>query len=87
MARKPQRSTRSSRCRAPHRPPPGGSERERIIAALMALLAEKRIEEIGFGDIRGAPGSRSRAARRVRQHPRDPRRAHEGARPQGAGRR
>ena len=62
MARKPQRSARSSAGSArssaaraskaaPALPTPGGTERERIIAALMALLAEKRIEEIGFGEI------------------------------------
>ena len=49
MARKPQRSARAKPKAA--LPPPGGTERERIIAALMALLAEKQIEEIGFGDI------------------------------------
>jgi AcrR family transcriptional regulator len=36
---------------APALPPPGGTDRDRIIAALMALLGEKRFEEIGFGDI------------------------------------
>jgi AcrR family transcriptional regulator len=30
---------------------PTGTSRERIIAAFMALLAEKRIEEIGFAEI------------------------------------
>ncbi|MBV8836447.1 MAG: TetR/AcrR family transcriptional regulator, partial [Alphaproteobacteria bacterium] len=32
-------------------PPPTGTDREKIIAAFMGLLAEKRFEEIGFGDI------------------------------------
>ena len=49
MARKPQRRARAKPKAAP--PPPGGTDRERIIAALMALLAEKRFEEIGFGDL------------------------------------
>src|SRR5204862_2076047 len=35
---------------------PGGTDRERIVAALMGLLAEKRFEEIGFGDIAGRAG-------------------------------
>lgn len=51
MARKPQRPARAAPKAAPPLPPPGGTDREKIIAALMALLAEKRIEEIGFGDI------------------------------------
>jgi AcrR family transcriptional regulator len=37
-------------------PPPGGTTREKIIAAFMALLAEKRFEEIGFGDIAAHAG-------------------------------
>jgi len=49
MARKPQRSARAKPKAA--LPPPGRTERDRIIAALMALLSEKRFEEIGFGDI------------------------------------
>jgi AcrR family transcriptional regulator len=49
MARKPQRPARAKPKAA--LPPPGGTDRERIIAALMALLAEKRFEEIGFGDL------------------------------------
>jgi len=51
MARKPQRPPRATPNSAPAVPPPGGTDREKIIAALMALLAEKRFEEIGFGDI------------------------------------
>jgi AcrR family transcriptional regulator len=52
MARKPQRPARATpKAAAPALPPPGGTDRERIIAALMALLAEKRLEDIGFGDI------------------------------------
>jgi AcrR family transcriptional regulator len=60
MARKPQRPARATpkdaRAAAPALPPPGGTDRERIIAALMGLLAEKRFEEIGFGDIAGRAG-------------------------------
>lgn len=53
MARKPQRS----RAAAPKSPAsPAGTSREKIIAALMALLAEERIEEIGFGDIAARAG-------------------------------
>jgi AcrR family transcriptional regulator len=48
MARKP---PRSKSARAPAPPPPSGTDREKIIAAFMALLAEKRFEQIGFGDI------------------------------------
>lgn len=46
MARKPPRKSAA-------RPAPGGdkSARERIVDAFMALLAEKRIEEIGFAEI------------------------------------
>jgi AcrR family transcriptional regulator len=51
MARKPQRPARSTPKSAPALRPPGGTDRERIIAAFMAVLAEKRFEEIGFGDI------------------------------------
>jgi len=55
MARKPQRS-RPARKSAPAGPPPGGTDREKIIDAFMALLAEKRFEEIGFGDISARAG-------------------------------
>src|SRR5205814_1649370 len=54
MARKPQRSRPAPR-RTPT-PPPGGTDREKIIAAFMALLAEKRFEQIGFGDIAARSG-------------------------------
>lgn len=50
MARKPQRSRAAPR-RVPAPPPPTGTDRQKIIAAFMALLAEKRFERIGFGDI------------------------------------
>src|SRR5436305_8180845 len=55
MARKPQRP-RSAPRDAPALPPPGGTDRDKIIAALMALLAEKRFEDIGFGDIAARSG-------------------------------
>ena len=51
MARKPQKPKA-----APALPPPGGTDREKIIAAFMALLAEKRFEQIGFGDISARAG-------------------------------
>jgi AcrR family transcriptional regulator len=53
MARKPQRSKAAPRASAS---PPSGTDRERIIAAFMALLGEKRFEEIGFGDISARAG-------------------------------
>jgi len=54
MARKPQRPE-SAKPKAPA-VPPDGTDREKIIAAFMALLAEQRIEEIGFGDIAARAG-------------------------------
>jgi AcrR family transcriptional regulator len=57
MARKPQRSARSAAKAAPALPPPpAGTDREKIIAAFMALLAEKRFEQIGFGDVAARSG-------------------------------
>jgi AcrR family transcriptional regulator len=56
MARKPQRSAKAAPKSAPALPPPGGSDREKIIAALLALLAEKRFEQVGFGDIAARAG-------------------------------
>ena len=50
MARKP-RSRNGAPKTPPALPPAGGTDRDNIIAAFMALLAEKRFEEIGFGDI------------------------------------
>ncbi len=46
-------------------PAPDQGDRDRIIEALMALLAERRFEEIGFGDVAaraGVPLARCRAA-------------------------
>ena len=54
MARKPPRSKAAPS--APALPPPGGTDRDKIIAAFMALLAEKRFEQIGFGDISASAG-------------------------------
>ena len=58
MARKPVRPRSAPRrpARAPAAPTQGargGTERDRIIEALMALLAEQPFERIGFGDIAG----------------------------------
>jgi AcrR family transcriptional regulator len=55
MARKPQRPA-AAKPEAPALPPPGGTDRDNVIAAFMALLAEHRIEEIGFGDIAARAG-------------------------------
>ena len=54
MARKPQRSKAAPKS-APASPP-SGTDREKIIAAFMAVLGEKRFEEIGFGDISARAG-------------------------------
>jgi AcrR family transcriptional regulator len=48
MARKPGRT--------PQLPPPAKSNREKIVEAFLALLAEKPIEDVGFGDIAGRAG-------------------------------
>ena len=55
MARKPQRP-RSTPKQEPALPPPTGTDRDKIIAAFMALLAEKRFEEIGFGEVASRSG-------------------------------
>jgi AcrR family transcriptional regulator len=55
MARRPARPTRparrSTRSSSTSRPSEPGSEREKIIAALFALLADKPIEQIGLAEI------------------------------------
>jgi AcrR family transcriptional regulator len=56
MARKPQRSAKAAPKSPPALPPPGGTDRDKIVAAFMALLAEKRFEQIGFGDIAARAG-------------------------------
>jgi AcrR family transcriptional regulator len=54
MARKPARkSARTSAARHPSAP---GGDREKIIAALLGLLAEKRIEQIGLAELAEAAG-------------------------------
>src|SRR3954453_16314696 len=55
MARKPQRPAASAK-KADAPAAPDGTDREKIIAAFMALLAEHRVEEIGFGDIAARAG-------------------------------
>ena len=52
--RNPQRSPGGTATTAP--PGPTGSNREKIIAAFMALLAEQRIEDIGFAEIAARAG-------------------------------
>ena len=52
--RNPQRSPGGTAAKAPTGP--AGSNRENIIAAFMALLAEQRIEQIGFADIAARAG-------------------------------
>src|SRR5260370_38653700 len=42
--------------RRPQPEKPEGTNREKIIGAFMALLAERRLEEISFGDIAGRAG-------------------------------
>jgi len=42
--------------RKPQQEQPEGTSREKIISAFMALLAERRIEEISFGDIAAPAG-------------------------------
>jgi len=55
MARRPARRTaRTAAARSPAVPP--DSERDKIIAAFLALLAERPFAEIGFGDIAGRAG-------------------------------
>jgi AcrR family transcriptional regulator len=56
MARKPQRPRSAPKKEPPALPPPTGTDRDKIIAAFMALLAEKRFEDIGFGEIAARSG-------------------------------
>jgi AcrR family transcriptional regulator len=53
MARKPPRETPRE---APQLPPPSGTDRDKIVEAFMALLAERPFEDIGFGDIAARAG-------------------------------
>jgi AcrR family transcriptional regulator len=58
MARRPARKSaaKAGRASADRAVPPDASTREKIIAAFMALLAEKRFEEIGLVEIAEAAG-------------------------------
>ena len=56
MARKPQRPRSAPKKEPPALPPPTGTDRDKIIAAFMSLLAEKRFEDIGFGEIAARSG-------------------------------
>jgi AcrR family transcriptional regulator len=58
MARKPARKSRAASTNSPAPPPPpaDASDREKIIAAFIALLAEKPIEQIGFAEIARSAG-------------------------------
>ncbi len=60
MARRPSRPTRPARrptrSTSSERPAAPAGEREKIIAALMALLAERPIEQIGLADIANEAG-------------------------------
>jgi len=53
MARK---SKRRRRAAPPQRPVAASSDREKVIAALMALLAERRFEQIGLAEVAGQAG-------------------------------
>jgi AcrR family transcriptional regulator len=56
MVRKPARKSASSSSAAKPAVPPSGSDRDKIIAAFMALLAEKPIEQIGLVEIAKGSG-------------------------------
>jgi AcrR family transcriptional regulator len=56
MARKPARKSRASSAKSPAAPTAGGSDRDKIVAAFIALLAEKPIEQIGFAEIANSAG-------------------------------
>jgi len=51
MVRKPARKSARSSAAKPAAPATPGSERDKIIAAFLALLAEKPIEQVGFAEI------------------------------------
>src|SRR3954451_14954190 len=63
MARKPQPSAKPAPKSAPALPPPGGTDRDNIVAAFMALLAEKRFDQIGFGAVSARAGVSLASAR------------------------
>ena len=51
MARRPARKSAAKSTRSSTQRPAAGSDREKIIAAFLALLAEKPIEQVGLADI------------------------------------
>lgn len=55
MARRPARKPSARSPRRPSAAPPG-TDREKIVAAFLNLLAEKQIEQIGFAEIAEAAG-------------------------------
>jgi AcrR family transcriptional regulator len=55
MARKPTRSTRRSKS-GTAAPPLSGTDREKAVGALMALLAQHPFEEIGLAEVAGRAG-------------------------------
>jgi AcrR family transcriptional regulator len=54
MARKPARKSHAASTNSPA--PPAASDREKIIAAFLTVLAEKPIEQIGFAEIANSAG-------------------------------
>jgi AcrR family transcriptional regulator len=58
MARRPARKSaaRTTGAGASPPPPPAGTERERIIAAFLTLLADSRFEAIGLAEVAAAAG-------------------------------
>ena len=57
MARRPSRRARPTAPRPAPTGPSGGTVRERIIAAFLALLAERSFEDIGFAEIARRAGA------------------------------
>jgi AcrR family transcriptional regulator len=56
MARKTARKSSARSSRSPTAAPPPATDREKIIAAFLNLLAAKRLEQIGFAEIAEAAG-------------------------------
>ena len=54
MARRPARKSAAKAARAAAPVPPNASDRDKIIAAFLGLLAEKRFEDIGLAEIAAA---------------------------------
>src|SRR5262245_57469218 len=57
MARKPARAKSAASAASAAPIPPTGSERDRIVAAFLALLAEKRFEAIDLAEIAARAGA------------------------------